>query len=183
MKLIFVFVMLMIIHVQSVSVNEGEEIIQRRLGESIVEENRLRYENLLARSAYLRKEIATLSRLLPDKSASDRIKQSNLELQQTIRDTLEISQHSTNTASRGFAAEQAIERARKRDTIRRLETDKKKREVEDFTYVQNMRKMELVENTVVELQSRAVFHGLNEFGMCCTLVSRCYSFSLLYRIV
>lgn len=152
--------------VQSVSVNEGERNIQRRLGETIVEEDRKRYENLLAHTSYLRKEIANLSRLLPDQTASDRVKEINVELQETIRSTIEISQQSTITTSRGYAAEQAIERARKRDNIRRLATEKKRREEEDFKYIQNMRKMELVDNTVEELRTRAVFHGLNEYGMC-----------------
>lgn len=151
-------------YVYAISVNEGEDIIQRRLGETIVEEDRTQYEQLLAQSALIRKEIARLSRLLPEENASERIKQLNTDLQETIRSTIAISQQSTNTASRKIAAERAIERAKKRDAIRRLEVEKKKREEEDFNYIQNLRKMELVDNTVEELQSRAVIHGLNEFG-------------------
>lgn len=36
--------------------------------------------------------------------------------------------------------------------------------MEDFNYIQNMRKMQLVDKTVRELQSRAIFHGLDEYG-------------------
>ena len=176
---------ILLVHVHSLSVNEGEEIIQRRLGETIVTEDRMRYETLLAHSSNLRKEIAKLSRLLPDESASDRVKQINIELQETIRSTIAISQQSTTTVSRSYAAEQAIERARKRDNIRRLESEKKKREVEDFNYIQNMRKMELVDNTVVELQSRAAFHGLNEYGMSLlnAIYSLFYSFNLFMYVM
>jgi hypothetical protein len=163
--LLAALMLLLIQAVQSVSVNEGEESIQRRLGEHIAEEDRSRFESLLARSGELRKEIASLSRLLPAERASERIKQINVDLQQTLRETVDISRHSSGTA-RGSAAERAIERARKRDAIRRLAADKQRREQEDFHYVQNMRKMELVEHAVAELQARAAVHRLDAFGMC-----------------
>lgn len=157
---------LMFMSVNAVSVNEGEEYVQRKLGENIIEDDRARYEFLLSRSAQIRKEIAALSRLLPDADASNQIKDFNEELQQTIHDTLEITQQSTNVGSRRYAAERAVERARKREELRVQAEAKKRREEEDFTYIQNVRKMQLVENTVSELQSRAMFHGLDVYGMC-----------------
>lgn len=158
--------LLMTISVNAISVNEGQEYVQRKLGENVIEDDRARYEFLLSRSAQIRKEIAKLTRLLPDVDASNRIKDYNEDLQQTIHDTLDITQQSTNTGSRGYAAERAVERARKREEIRNHAEAKKRREEEDFTYIQNVRKMQLVENTVAELQSRAVFHGLDEYGNC-----------------
>lgn len=162
--LIIVIGMVSCLYVSATSVNKGEEVVQRRLGQIIVEDDRAKYEHLLSKSAYLRKEIANLSRLLPDERASDRIKEFNSQLQQSIRDTLEISQQSSKSRAQGFAAERAVERARKRDAVRHLAEEKKRREEEDFNYIQNMRKMNLVDNTVADLQSRAVFHGLDSFG-------------------
>ena len=165
MLVLLVIMMVAVWYCDAASVNKGEEIIQRRLGESIIEQERERYESLLATSASLRKDIAVLSRLLPDDMASNQIKELNVQLQQTIRDTLEISQQSGTSGSRRSAADRAVERARRRQSIRQLEETKKRREVEDFNYIQNMRKMQLVDKTVRELQSRAIFHGLDEYGM------------------
>lgn len=157
--------LLLSVQVKSVSVSKGEEYIRRRLGESIVEEDRLRYEDLLAKSSSLRREVASLSRLLPEETATERLKQVNVELQQALRATVSMEQAASSSSnSQGSAADRAIERARKRNSIIRLEAEKKRREVEDFDYVQNMRKMELVDKTVAELQARAMVHRLDEFG-------------------
>ena len=150
--------------VDSTSVHIGEEEIQRQLSESIVGDERVKYESLLVKKSQIRKEIATLSRLLPDESASNRIKELNIELQDIFQESLVLSTQSTGVTTRSFAAQRALERAQRRQAVRRLEEDKVRRQVEDFNYIQNIRKMEIVESAIIELQSRVELHGLNEFG-------------------
>lgn len=145
--------------VNSISVHKGEEIVQRRLSLNIIESDRQKYQDLLAKSSGIKKEIAKLSPLLPEESASTRIKMLNAELQETIHESLTLISQSSITAQ--GASAKAIERARKREDVRRMEADKEKRRVEDMKYVENMRKMEIVQKMVVELQSRAVLHGLD----------------------
>lgn len=123
------------------------------------------YESLRTRSVQLRKKVAEQSRLLPDENASDMIKTLNQELQSIVREMVEISKADTIFFQKGSAAEKAIERARKRDYARRLNEEKKRQREEDFMYVQNLRKMELVDKTATELLSRARYHGLDDYEM------------------
>lgn len=163
--LFFVSSSFLVTCVHSVSVRSAHDDFQRRkLGEYLNDDDRPKFEDLMKQSNDIRREIATLSRSLPNESASDQIKEKNDILQSIIRAMLEISQVDSANLRRNPAAERAIERARQRDAIRRSEAEKKKKEEEDVTYVQNLRKMELVDHTVSDLFSRAKTLGLNDYG-------------------
>jgi len=150
--------------IQSATMSSGD-VFSRRLAfavEKVPEEYRDDFRDMMMRSENIRRNIASLSSRLPHDEVSESIKHLNDELQIVTRSMVDMSRSAPRES---HAAELAIERAQKRNSKIRYEMEMKRREEENLQYVQNMRKMQLVDNTVAELKHRAALHGLDNFDM------------------